>query len=111
MDTILRLLSALGEVPGARIWTGSTTTDANGDWMISFTGVTFLAAPVVLAAPVYNTTTVTDMIVAAAVRSVSTTQAIGTAVRGANMLALGPSVRRASAGVDVAVVAIGSMTW
>lgn len=108
MDTLLRLFSALGlEVPGGRIWTGSATTDVNGDWSIDYTAAHFTEAPFVVAMPIQDTATPADMCWSA-LRSRSSTAAAGTVLRGVTLLGALVSVRRGPAGVDVMVMAIGA---
>ena len=110
MDTLLRLFSALGlDVPGGRIWTGSATTDVNGDWSIDYTAAHFTEAPFVVAMPLQDTATPADMCWSA-LRSRNSTAADGTVLRGVTLAGELVSVRRGPAGVEVMVMAIGPST-
>ena len=109
MDSLLRLLTAMGTVTGARLWVGSATTDANGDWSIDYTAAGFAEVLYVAPVPLQDAGAVQDLILTAGLRTVSTTGASGTALRGANLAELGPTVRRAPAEVVVQMAVIGRL--
>lgn len=96
-----------GLVAGMKIWIGSATTDGSGDWSADFSAAGFGGAPTVLALPILNTATVTDMLWSS-VTTVSATEATGTAIRGAVLAILGATLRRSAAGATVQVIAIGA---
>lgn len=96
-----------GATSGAKVWYGTATTDASGDWSVSVTSAGFTGSPVVLVTGELNTTTVTDQ-VWATVRTRSTSTIAGTAIRGVVLAALGATTRRAASGATVHVVAIGT---
>jgi hypothetical protein len=97
-----------GVVTDAKIWRGTTTTDANGDWAVDLSSAGFTSAPDVFPTGRLNTATVTDMVWGSTLRTVTATAAAGTLIRGVVLTLLGATLRRAGAGATVHVLAIGS---
>lgn len=89
-----------------KIWRAQVVADGSGNWSVDYTEAGFSAAPIVVASGQNNTGTLVDQ-AWAHVQSASATAATGTAIRGANLAALGATVRTAP-GVSVNVVAVGT---
>ncbi len=95
-----------GLMNGPNIWVGTTTT-SGGAWTVDYSAAEFISAPMVVATPVLNSTNVYDRAFASLSGTPSTTGASGYAVRGANLLVLGATVRTVPDGTVIHVIAIG----
>lgn len=106
------------EHPAAFVWQGSaqllspmiwlgTATCSGGSWTIDYTSAGFTSSPTVLPTAILNSSNVYDRAFASLSGTPTTTSASGYAVRGANLLVLGPTVRTVPDGTVIQVVAIG----
>ncbi len=95
-----------GEAP-LKIWRGSATTDAQGNFSVDYSAAGFADVPDVFVVGVVNAAAATDK-VWATVTTRTSTGATGSALRGLVMLVLGASVRVAAAGATVSVLAVGT---
>lgn len=97
---------ANGLMAGPLLWTGTTTT-TGGAWSVDFTGAEFLQPPVVVATLLLNDADVYDRGFASLSAAPTTTTAQGYGVRGANLLAVGATLRTVPDGTVVHVLALG----
>lgn len=88
------------------IWIGTTTTTA-GVWSVDYAAAGFVSTPIVEAIPVLNSADSFDRAFASLSNPPSLTGAGGYAIRGANLLVLGPTVRTVPDGTVIHVMAIG----
>lgn len=95
-----------GQLLGPIVWVGTAIT-TGGAWTIDYTAAGFVSTPNVVATPVLNTANVYDRAFVSLSATPGTTSASGYAVRGANMLILGSSVRTVPDGTVIQVIAIG----
>lgn len=106
------------EHPAAFVWQGSaqllspmiwlgTATSSGGSWTIDYSSAGFTSAPTVTATAILNSSNVYDRAFTSLSGTPTTTSASGYAVRGANLLVLGPTVRTVPDGTIVQIVAIG----
>ncbi|MND43736.1 hypothetical protein D3C80_345340 [compost metagenome] len=98
--------SVSGQMLAPIIWVGTTTT-SGGTWSLDYTAAGFISAPYVTATAVLSAANVYDRAFASLSGPPTTTGVSGYAVRGANMLILGSSVRTVPDGTVIHVIAIG----
>lgn len=98
--------SVAGQMLAPVIWVG-TATCTSGAWSIDYTAAGFVSAPYVSATPILGSSNVYDRAFASLSGTPSVTGASGYAVRGANLLVLGPTVRTVPDGTVIHVIAIG----
>jgi len=96
-----------GCLDAAMIWIGSTTT-TGGAWSIDYSAAGFGNAPKVLPIPELSAANVYDRAFCSLSAAPTSTGAAGYAVRGANLLVLGPTVRTIPDGTTIHIIAIGS---
>lgn len=96
-----------GQTASPKIWTGTVTSDANGDFTVSYATAGFTAVPVVQVTAISPTTgIITDRCWATLQGTPTTTSATGYTLRGVTLLVLGVAQRTAPNTV-VHVTAIG----
>jgi len=95
-----------GIMDGPMIWVGKATV-SGGTWSVDYTAAGFTEAPIVHATCLLNSANVYDRGFASLSGAPTTTSASGYAVRGANLLVLGPTVRTVPDGTVIHVIAIG----
>lgn len=107
-----------GEHPAPYVWQGAnqllspliwigTTTVTGGAWSIDYSAAGFTAAPIVEAIAILSSANVYDRAFTSLSGTPTTTSASGYAVRGANLLVLGPTVRTVPDGTVIHIIAIG----
>lgn len=95
-----------GQMLGPIIWVGTTTT-SGGAWSMDYTAAGFISAPYVMVTAQLSSANVYDRAFASIGSAPTATGCSGYAVRGANLLVLGPTVRTVPDGTVVHVIAIG----
>ena len=96
-----------GLIAGVKCWQGRATTATGGTWAVTFTGVSFAAAPIVSVQAISGGTTLTLQYVA--FPTVPTATGVsGTVASGTSLSVLGATLVAAPAGVSVHVTACGA---
>lgn len=95
-----------GIMEGPMIWVGKTTT-SGGAWSVDYSAAGFLETPVVTATVQLTASNIYDRGFASLSSAPTTSGAAGYAVRGANLLVLGPTTRTVPDGTVVHIIAIG----
>jgi len=98
--------NSTGQMLAPIIWVGTTTT-SSGAWSIDYTAAGFVSAPYVECSAVLSSGNVFDRAFASLSTDPTTTGVSGVAVRGANLLVLGPTVRTVPDVTKIQVIAIG----
>lgn len=86
----------------------TTVTTTNGLWTADLTPAGFTSPPVVIPTAILSATNVYDRASTSLSEVPTTTSASGYAIRGQNLLVLGPTVRTVPDGTQIQVFAIGS---
>lgn len=106
-DGLIPVYGAAGLIPGVKMWMGTATTNASGQWSVNYSTAGFSSPPHVRPIPISSANT------AAAALSASVTAPSSTAASGScflpnaiSLLGILP-LQAAGAGITVQVLAIG----
>ncbi len=106
-SSAITMMGQGGMMQSGKIWMGSATT-TGGAWSIDYTAARFAQAPKVFPIVELSDTDVFDRGLASLSSAPTATGASGYAIRGANLLVLGATVRTVPDGTSIHVVAIGA---
>lgn len=106
-QTYMCIMTPDGITHHARIWMGVTTTTA-GEWTIDYSSAGFTKAPMVFPMIQLSDADVYDRGMASLSTAPTPTSAAGYGLRGANLLALGSTIRTVPDGTTVHVIALGA---
>jgi len=103
----MMFMNSSGWIDAPKVWIGSTTT-TSGAWSIDYTSAGFDNVPKILPIPELSAANVYDRAFCSLSTAPTSTAAAGYAMRGANLLVLGPTIRTIPDGTTIHIIAIGS---
>lgn len=103
----INLFTSGGLANISKVWVGTTTT-TGGEWSVDYTAAGFADVHIVLPTAQLEETNVFDRGFASLSSEPTLTSASGYGLRGANLLALGSTLRAVPDGTTIHVVALGA---